>query len=80
VDVPVGPSVGGAFKRFQFSVELDRNKPEIRMKALVSSAFGAASNLDSIAATVAHKTIAGGRYGPISDQPTLANIVMERLF
>jgi hypothetical protein len=46
---------------FQFTVELDRNTPEIRMKALVSSAFSVASDLDSIAATVAHKDIAGER-------------------
>jgi hypothetical protein len=26
------------YERFQFSVELDRNKPEVRMKALVSTA------------------------------------------
>jgi hypothetical protein len=47
------------FEAFQFGVELDRNKPEIRMKALVSSAFGATGDLDSIAATIAHKNIAG---------------------
>jgi hypothetical protein len=43
------------YEAFQFAVELDRNTPEVRMKALVSSAFGAASDLDSIAATLAHK-------------------------
>jgi hypothetical protein len=48
------------YEAFQFTVELDRNTPEIRMKALVPSAFTAAGDLDSIAATVAHKAIAGG--------------------
>jgi hypothetical protein len=38
------------FEALQFGVELDRNKPEIRMKALVSSAFGAAGSPYSIAA------------------------------
>ena len=52
------------FEAFHFSVELDRNKPEIRMKALVSSAFGTAGDLDSIAAKVADKTIAGAGFEP----------------
>ncbi len=52
------------YEAFQFTVELDRNTPEVRMKALVSSAFGAASDLDSIAATVAHKAIAGAGFEP----------------
>lgn len=47
------------YEALQFAVELDRNTPEVRMKALVSSAFGTASDLDSIAATVAHKTHSG---------------------
>jgi hypothetical protein len=51
-------------RAFQFTVELDRNTPEVRMKALVSSASGAASDLDSIAATAAHKAIAGERFEP----------------
>jgi hypothetical protein len=34
------------------------------MKALISSAFITASYLDSIAATVAHKTIAGAGFEP----------------
>jgi hypothetical protein len=34
------------------------------MKALVSSAFGAAGDLDSIAAKVADKTIAGAGFEP----------------
>lgn len=51
-------------RAFQFTVELDRNTPEVRMKALVSSASGAASDLDSIAATAAHKAIAGAGFEP----------------
>ena len=35
------------------------------MKALVSSASGAASDLDSIAATAAHKAIAGAGFEPV---------------
>jgi hypothetical protein len=38
------------------------------MKALISSAFSTASDLDSIAATVAHKTIAGA--GSVLISPT----------
>jgi site-specific DNA recombinase len=52
------------YEAFQFNVELDRNTPEVRMKALISSAFSTASDLDSIAATVAHKTIAGAGFEP----------------
>jgi hypothetical protein len=65
------------FEAFHFSVELDRNKPEIRMKALVSSAFGSAGDLDSIAAKVTDKTIAGERFDPICDLWSLEQIALS---
>jgi hypothetical protein len=40
------------YERFQFSVELDRNKPEVRMKALVSTAFLEANDLEDLAAVM----------------------------
>ncbi len=46
--------------------ELDRNKPETRLKALVSSAFSTASNLDDLAGMVANGVIAGAGYIRIS--------------
>jgi hypothetical protein len=45
------------FEIFHLRVELDRNTPEVRMKALVSSAFSAATDLDDLAATVTDKAI-----------------------
>jgi hypothetical protein len=45
------------YEAFQFGIELDRNKPEVRLKALVSSAFSTASNLDDLAVMVADKPI-----------------------
>ena len=47
------------YEAFQFGIELDRNKPEIRLKALVSSAFSTTSDLDDLAGTVANGVIAG---------------------
>jgi hypothetical protein len=44
---------------FQFGIELDRNKPEIQLKALVSNAFSTASDLDDRAGMVANGVIAG---------------------
>jgi hypothetical protein len=61
------------------AVELDRNKPEVRLKARLSSAFSTASDLDDFASMVANKAIAGGRYGPISDLPALVEAAVERL-
>ncbi len=52
------------YEAFQFGIELDRNTPQVRLKALVSSAFSTAKNLDDLAVMVADKPIAGGRYGP----------------
>jgi hypothetical protein len=46
------------------------------MKALVSSVFDTATDLDSIAATVAHKTIAGERFVLIGDH----SVAVERVF
>ena len=43
---------------FKFSLEVDRNKPEIRMKALISSAFKA----DSLQGFVANGSIAEERF------------------
>ena len=53
------------YERFQFAVELDRNKPEVRMKALVSTAFMEANDLEDLAAVmVADKSIAGAGFEP----------------
>jgi hypothetical protein len=52
------------YEAFQFAIELDRNKPEIRMKALVSSAFSTTKNLDDLAGKVAIGVIAGAGFEP----------------
>ena len=52
------------FEIFHLRVELDRNTPEVRMKALVSSAFTEAADLDDLAATVTDKAIAGAGFEP----------------
>ncbi len=52
------------YDAFQLAVELDRNKPQIRLKALVSSAFNTAHNLEDIAAEVANEAIAGAGFEP----------------
>jgi hypothetical protein len=49
------------FEAFHLTIELDRNAPEVRLSALVSSAFAEASDLDALAATVTDKAIAGER-------------------
>lgn len=54
------------FSAFRLSVEIDRNSGLIRMKALVSSAFGRATDLDDLA--VAHKGIAGARFARNGDR------------
>jgi hypothetical protein len=53
------------YDAFQLAVELDRNKGQIRLKALVSSAFAEATDLQAL---VANGAIAGERFGPISDR------------
>jgi len=52
------------YEAFQFGIELDRNKPEIRLKALVSSAFSTTSDLDDLAGMVANGVIAGAGFEP----------------
>jgi site-specific DNA recombinase len=52
------------FEIFHLRVELDRNTPEVRMKALVSSAFSEAADLDDLAARVTDKAIAGAGFEP----------------
>jgi hypothetical protein len=64
------------YEAFHLSVELDRNTPQIRLKALLSSAFSAANDLDDFASMVANQAIAGGRYGPISDQQLAVEAVV----
>jgi hypothetical protein len=54
------------YEAFQFAVELDRNKPEVRLKARLSSAFSAASDLDDFASMVANKAIAGADMDPLA--------------
>jgi DNA invertase Pin-like site-specific DNA recombinase len=51
------------FEIFHLRVELDRNTPQVRMKALVSSAFNEADDLGDLAATVTDKAIAGAVCG-----------------
>lgn len=53
------------YEAFQFGIELDRNKPETRLKALVSSAFSTASDLDDLAGMVANGVIAGAVSKPV---------------
>jgi hypothetical protein len=52
------------YEAFHFAVELDRNKPEVRLKARLSSAFSTANDLDDFASMVANKAIAGERFEP----------------
>lgn len=52
------------YDAFQLAVELDRNTPQVRLKALVSSAFTTASDLDSLAGEVANGAIAGAGFEP----------------
>ena len=52
------------YEAFQPGIELDRNKPETRLKALVSSAFSTASDLDDLAGMVANGVIAGAGFEP----------------
>ena len=52
------------YEAFHFAVELDRNKPEVRLKAHLSSAFSTASDLDDFASMVANKAIAGAGFEP----------------
>ena len=57
------------YEAFQFGIELDRNKPEIRLKALVSSAFSTTSDLDDLAGMVANGVIAGAVSKPVPATP-----------
>jgi site-specific DNA recombinase len=52
------------YEAFRFSIELDRNKPEVRLKALVSSAFSSASDLDFFTGEVTNEAIAGAGFEP----------------
>jgi DNA invertase Pin-like site-specific DNA recombinase len=52
------------FEVFHLRIELDRNAPHVRLSALVSSAFAEAADLDSLAATVTDKAIAGAGFEP----------------
>ena len=49
---------------FQFGIEPNRDKPEIRLKALVSSAFSTTSDLDDLAGMVANGVIAEAGFEP----------------
>lgn len=62
------------YEAFQFAVELDRNKSEVRLKARLSSAFSAASELDDFAAMVANKAIAGAGHEHLSATGTAHRI------
>jgi hypothetical protein len=48
------------YEAFRPGIELDRNKTEIRLKALVSSAFSTTSDLDDLAGMVANGVIVAG--------------------
>lgn len=62
------------YEAFQFGIELDRNKPEIRLKALVSSAFSTISDLDDLAGMVANGVIAGAGHEHLSATGTAHRI------
>jgi hypothetical protein len=64
------------YEAVQFAIELDRNKPEVRLKARLSSAFSTASDLDDFASMVANKAIAGERFVLIGDH----SVAVERVF
>jgi hypothetical protein len=61
---PTPSCAATSMKRSSSPSNLTATHPRYALKALVSSAFNAASDLDSIAATVAHKTIAGAGFEP----------------
>lgn len=44
---------------FHLKIELDRNMPQVRLSALLSSAFADVADLDSLVATITDRTIAG---------------------
>ena len=50
------------YNAFHLSVELDRNAGQIRLKALLSSAFSEVNNLEDL--SVARKAIAGAGFEP----------------
>jgi hypothetical protein len=52
------------YEAFQLGIELDRNKAEIRLKALDTSAFSTTSDLDDLAGIVANGVIAGAGFEP----------------
>jgi site-specific DNA recombinase len=52
------------YEAFQFSIELDRNQPQVRLKALVSSAFSSATDLNFFTPEVANGSIAGAGFEP----------------
>lgn len=56
------------YEAFYLAVDSTANTPQIRLKALVSSAFPTATDLDSIASTVTDKSIAGA--GSVLISPT----------
>jgi hypothetical protein len=49
------------YDAFRLTVEIDRNQAQIRLKALVSSAFAGATDLEAL---VADKAIAGAGFEP----------------
>lgn len=53
------------FEVFHLRIELDRNVLHVKLSALVSSAFAEAADLDSLAATVTDKAIAGAVSKPV---------------
>jgi hypothetical protein len=62
------------FDAFRLSVSLDRNARQIHVKALVSSAFTKARDLQSL---VANESIAGARHGPISHRSISVESLVE---
>jgi hypothetical protein len=52
------------YDAFRLTVEIDRNEAQIRLKALVSSAFAGATDLEAL---VAYKAMAGERYALTGD-------------
>jgi ERCC4 domain len=62
------------FDAFRLAVALDRNAGQIRVKALISSAFTNTRDLQNL---VANGAIPGVRYGPISDRSIAVESLVE---
>ncbi|MGA8364086.1 MAG: hypothetical protein WB709_06165 [Solirubrobacteraceae bacterium] len=60
---------------FNLKIEPDRNMPQVRLSARLSSAFADVADLESLVATITDRTIAGERFVPIGD----LSVLVERI-